>query len=58
VRLIIRKWYLRVTRLNVAEVVEEQEAKRAELDKRLSRVTKAINGDKGWFTGNPNEGTD
>jgi len=43
----------------MAEVVEEQEAKRAELDKRLSRVAKAtVDGDESWFINNPSEGTD
>lgn len=57
--LTIRKWYLRFTHLDMADVVEEHEAKRAELDQRLSKVAKAtVNGDEDWFTDNPNGGTD
>ena len=48
----IRRWYYRFTRLDVQEVVVEQDKRRALLDERLSKLTKAaLNGDEDWFMG-------
>ena len=52
--MVIRRWYFRLTRLDVKKVVAEQDQRRALLDERLSKLTKAaLNGDEDWFMGIP-----
>jgi len=56
IRVKLRSLFFRITRLDVVEVIQEQDEGRKLLDERLDKIAQVtLNGDTPWFTDNVKE---